>query len=43
LAVENSQLGLNIMKQRTKLLGGSLNVQSEPGKGTVLTVETGLV
>ncbi|MHB8086269.1 MAG: sensor histidine kinase [Dehalococcoidia bacterium] len=40
--IENSQLGLDIMKQRAKLLGGSLNIQSEQGKGTVLTVETGL-
>ena len=41
--IESSQLGLDIIKQRAKLLGGSLNIQSERGKGTVLTVETGLV
>ena len=38
-----SQMGLDIMKQRAKLLGGRLIVQSELGKGTTLTVETGLV
>ena len=33
------QLGLDVIKQRTKLLGGRLNIQSEPGTGTELTVE----
>ncbi len=37
------QMGLDIMRQRAKLLGGRLIVQSELGKGTTLTVETGLV
>ena len=39
----DSQMGLDIIKQRTKLLGGRLIVQSEPGKGTSLIVETRLV
>lgn len=37
------QMGLDIMKQRARLLGGRLIIQSEPGKGTVLSIETGLV
>jgi two-component system, NarL family, sensor histidine kinase DegS len=37
------QMGLDIMKQRAKLLGGRLTIQSELGRGTTVTVETGLV
>ncbi|MDD5311411.1 MAG: sensor histidine kinase [Dehalococcoidia bacterium] len=33
------QLGLDIMKQRTKLLGGRLDIQSELGQGTTITLE----
>jgi signal transduction histidine kinase len=36
---ENSELGLDIIRQRTKMLGGRLTIQSEPGTGTVITVE----
>jgi len=36
---EDSELGLDIIRQRTKLLGGKLSIHSEPGKGTVITVE----
>lgn len=41
--VAAGQMGLDIMKQRAKLLGGKLIIQSEPGKGTVLSIETGLL
>lgn len=33
------KLGLNGMDERARLLGGSLRVQSEPGKGTMIMVE----
>jgi signal transduction histidine kinase len=36
---EESELGLDIIRQRAKLLGGKLNICSEPGKGTVITLE----
>ena len=35
----NSKLGLAGMQERARLLGGSLEVESEPGKGTRVTVE----
>jgi two-component system sensor histidine kinase DegS len=33
------KLGLQRMEQQARLLGGSFSVSSEPGKGTVITVE----
>ncbi len=33
------KLGLNGMQQRAKLLGATLGIQSESGKGTIITVE----
>ena len=33
------KLGLVGIEERTRLLGGSMRVQSEPGKGTTVTVE----
>lgn len=33
------KLGLHGMQERAQLLGGTLNIESFPGKGTVLTVE----
>jgi len=33
------KLGLAGMQERAKLLGGSLKVESEPGKGTTVTIE----
>jgi two-component system nitrate/nitrite sensor histidine kinase NarX len=33
--------GLSTMRERAELLGGSLKVQSRPGKGTTITVEIG--
>lgn len=36
---EESELGLDIMRQRAKMLGGKLDICSEPGKGTVITLE----
>jgi two-component system sensor histidine kinase DegS len=33
------RLGLAGMQERVELLGGSLNIQSEPGKGFTLTIE----
>ena len=35
----DGKLGLAGMQERARLLGGSLTVQSEPGKGTTVTVE----
>jgi len=35
----DGKLGLAGMQERTRLLGGSITVQSEPGKGTTVTVE----
>ena len=37
--VRNGRLGLAGMQERAKLLGGSLKVESEPGKGTTVTIE----
>ncbi len=36
---EDGEMGLDIIRQRTKLLGGKLDIRSEPGNGTVITVE----
>jgi len=33
------KLGLAGMQERARLLGGSLSVQSEPGKGTTIVVQ----
>lgn len=33
------KLGLTGMQERAQLLGGTFNIKSEPGKGTVITVE----
>jgi PAS domain S-box-containing protein len=35
----DGRLGLAGMQERAKLLGGSLEVKSEPGKGTTVTIE----
>lgn len=37
------ELGLDIIRQRVKLLGGKLSIQSAPGKGTTISIETGMV
>ncbi|HEX5838859.1 MAG TPA: GAF domain-containing protein [Anaerolineales bacterium] len=39
LARESSHLGLLGMEERTEMLGGTLTVESQPGKGTTLFVE----
>jgi len=36
---KEGRLGLAGMQERAKLLGGSLTVESEPGKGTTITIE----
>jgi signal transduction histidine kinase len=36
------RLGLAGMQERAQLLGGILNIQSEPGKGSTLTIEVPL-
>ncbi len=36
---ERETMGLRNMKERTKLLGGTLELQSKPGQGTRLTVQ----
>ena len=33
------KLGLVGMQERVQLIGGKLNIESRPGRGTVLTVE----
>ncbi len=38
----SGKLGLAGMEERVQLLGGTLNIQSQPGKGTNLTVEVPL-
>ena len=35
----SSGIGLNNIEMRTKVLGGELNIDSSPGRGTVITVE----
>lgn len=37
--VKEGRLGLVGMQERIQLLNGSLKIQSEPGKGTVVIVE----
>jgi two-component system NarL family sensor kinase len=37
LPPKNSQAGLKNMKARTKMLGGTMKIQSKPGQGTTLT------
>jgi len=37
--VRDGKLGLTGMQERARLLGGSLTVESEPGKGTTVTIE----
>lgn len=39
---ESGKLGLAGMQERARLLGGSVSLQSAPGKGTVVTVEAPL-
>ena len=36
---EDSRMGLDIIRQRTKLMGGKLNICSAPGKGTSINIE----
>jgi len=36
---KNGKLGLTGMQERTQLVGGTLTIQSQPGKGTSITVE----
>jgi two-component system sensor histidine kinase DegS len=38
----SGKLGLAGMEERARLLGGSLTLHSEPGKGTTVTVEVPL-
>lgn len=38
----SDHLGLDIMKQRAKLLGGKISIRSSPGEGTRITVETSM-
>jgi len=35
----DGKLGLAGMKERAQLIGGNLTVQSEPGKGSRITIE----
>ena len=37
---KHGKLGLAGMQERVQLIGGTIHVQSEPGKGTTITVET---
>jgi two-component system sensor histidine kinase DesK len=36
---KHGKLGLAGMQERVQLVGGTIQVQSEPGKGTTITVE----
>jgi signal transduction histidine kinase len=36
----DGKLGLAGMKERAQLIGGTLTVQSSPGKGTSITIES---
>ena len=36
---KHDKLGLAGMQERAQLVGGTLTVQSQPGKGTTITVE----
>jgi signal transduction histidine kinase len=38
----SSGLGLKSMRNRAKLIGADLSIQSEPGKGTLITVHVPL-
>ncbi len=42
-AVDESRFGLEGIKERTRLLGGDLVIQSEPGQGTLIRAELPLV
>ena len=35
----DSRLGINGMRERAKLIGAAFDIQSEPGKGTMITLE----
>jgi signal transduction histidine kinase len=39
---DESEMGLDIIRQRTKLLGGRLEINTAPGQGTVIIVEAPL-
>jgi len=39
---QSSSFGLSIMKERTSLLSGTLDIQTEKGKGTTVTVNVPL-
>jgi len=41
-STQTSSFGLSIMKERISLLSGSLEVQSEPGKGTTIIIDVPL-
>lgn len=41
--VEGTGLGLPIVKSLLDLMGGKINVESEPGKGTQMTIEVSLL
>jgi two-component system sensor histidine kinase DegS len=40
---QTSSFGLSIMKERISLLSGTLDIQSEKGKGTTITVSVPLI
>ena len=35
---ENGHIGIRSMRERTKIMNGSLSIESESGKGTVVTL-----
>jgi len=37
-AMQNAKLGLNLIKERVELLGGSISIDSTPGKGSKITL-----